>query len=477
MRRVALLVVAVAVATRLAAVLWLHETVPYSDFVLYHGAGIEIARDPGFLVSRTAAVRFPQIDLWPPGYPLFLAGVYTLNGPSYRAAIFVQVLLGGLVCWLVMRCTAEALGRRAAGVAGLLVALDPHQVFLTNQLASENLYVLWLALALLLLPRLVATPARGVAATSRQDAATDRDPATDRRDSVATGVVLGLGALTRAIGLVVLLVAWVWLRSRVRGWRPWITQALWLLLGAGLVLLPWTARNAAVRGRPALVCFGGGLNFYFGNNPDRLGYQDLAGTPLEGLRDPVAIDSQGYRLGLQTIATEPLGFLRRGAKKIASLYGFPDYALHVNSGILVPDTRGHPELEAVAQSKLSRQRARDRLLDGPFLLLARGYHLVLLALGALGLAFSWRGRHEKPKVKATTSSRSSKKHDETNAPSTAADTPGLVVLCSGLVLAWTAVHVLFWAQPRFRHPLEIPLAILAAYALERGLGRRARLHA
>ena len=449
MRRITLLVVAVALATRLAAVLWLHDTVPYSDFVLYHGAGIEIARDPGFLFSRPAAVRFPQIDLWPPGYPLFLAGVYTLAGPSYRAAIFVQVLLGALVCWLVTRCTAEALGRRAALVAGLLLALDPHLVFLTNQLASENLYVLWLALALLLLPRLVAARGRGDAATSRHTA-TEPDSATDRRDSIAAGVVLGLGALTRAIGLVVLLVALVWLRSRARGWRPWLTPALWLLLGAGLVLLPWTVRNAAVRGRPALVCFGGGLNFYFGNNPDHLGHQDLAGTPLEGLRDPVAIDTQGYRLGLQTIATDPLGFLRRGAKKIASLYGFPDYALHVNSGILVPDTRGHPELEAVAQAKLGRQRARDRLLDGPFLLLARGFHLVLLALGALGLGFCWKERHERP---------------------------SLVTLCSGLVLAWTAVHVLFWAQPRFRHPLEIPLAILAAYALERGLGRRARLHA
>ena len=167
----------------------------------------------------------------------------------------------------------------------------------------------------------------------------------------------------------------------------------------------------------------GTFNFYFGNNPDHLGHQDLAGTPLEGLRDPVAIDTQGYRLGLQTIATDPLGFLRRGAKKIASLYGFPDYALHVNSGILVPDTRGHPELEAVAQAKLDRQRARDRLLDGPFLLLARGFHLVLLALGALGLGFCWKERHERPRVKATTSSRSSTQHGETSAPSTPAGPP------------------------------------------------------
>jgi len=55
--RFAMVLVVVALAARLTVVLWLSDTVPYSDFVLYHAAGVEIAQDPGFLFDRAAAAR------------------------------------------------------------------------------------------------------------------------------------------------------------------------------------------------------------------------------------------------------------------------------------------------------------------------------------------------------------------------------------------------------------------------------------
>ncbi len=424
--RFAFVVVAVALATRLAVVLWLADSVPRSDFALYHAAGLEIAQDPRFLFDPAAAERLPHIDLWPPIYPVFLALVYTMFGPDHRHSVFVQVFLGVFVCWLVFRCASRALGERAGLVAGLIAAVHPHLVFLTNQLASENLYAVWLALCLWRVQTWDVTHRRA--------------------HPILTGVVLGLGALTRAIGLVVPLVLLAWLRRRMPDRSDWIRTSAWVLLGVGIVLAPWTLRNAAVAGRPALVCFGGGLNFYFGHNPGPLGHRDLAGTPLAGLDDPAAIDAAGVREGLRWIVRHPLALVRNGVAKVVALYGFPDYALHANSGILVPDIRAHPELEAEARAKIARQRTRDRWLHGPCMHFSRGFHLLLLVFAALGLWWSLRPMNRL----------------------------ALLPLWSWLVLGWTAAHVLYWAQPRFRHPLEIPLTLLAALALTRFEGLRLR---
>ncbi len=429
--RFAVFVVVVALAARLAAVLWLSDTVPYSDFALYHVAGVEIARVPGFLFDRAAAARFPHINLWPPAYPAFLAAVYTLFGPSYRSAVFVQVLLGACVCWLVLRLAVRVGSQSIGRIAALLVALDPIYVFFTNQLASENLFAFWLVLGFLLLEREVG-PASGKRAAAPRGA----EPRRDNPALLLPGAVLGLAALTRAIGLVLPVVALLWLRGPDR--RAWLARGAWLWLGFAAVIAPWTLRNAVVVGRPALVCFGGGLNFCFGHNAAGVGHRDLAGTPLAGLRDPAAIDAAGYREGARFIAARPLGFVTRGARKVGALYGFPDDALHMNSGILIPDTRGRPDLEALAQQKLSRQRQRDRLLHGPLMHCARVFHVFLLGLALATIL--WRRTCE---------------------PS------GATRPYVWLLLAWTAAHVLFWAQPRFFHPMHIPLALLGAFTLLR----------
>jgi 4-amino-4-deoxy-L-arabinose transferase-like glycosyltransferase len=422
------ILVAIAFGARLGVVLWLSDTVPYTDFVLYHAAGAEIANDPSFLVDATVVRDFPQINWWPPGYPIFLSFIYSLTGADHRAAVLVQVLLGTVVCWLVYRIGVRAAGEPVGRVAGMAIALNPTYVFLTNQLASENVFLVWMALGLFI----AGLEAQG------------------HRSRLWNGIVFGLAALTRAIGLLLPLVVGLWLRSRLRSsgapsrGHASGRQLGWLLLGCAVVIAPWTLRNLVVAGAPALVCFGGGLNFYFGHNPDHIGYRNPSDTPLGTTRDPAAIDAQGYRLGLAYVAERPTHVLTDGARKVGALYAFPDYALHMNSGILIPDTRAHPELETEVQARLQRQRVRDRWLHGPLRVAARTYHVLLLLFGAAGLLFAFRRRA----------------HVDGFAPGW----PYEMRLAAWLVVAWTLAHVVFWAQPRFRVPLEIPLALLAALA-------------
>src|SRR5678815_5741837 len=141
-------VVIAACAVRLAAVLWLSDTVPFSDFLYYHEAGVLQAQDWRFFFQPESVTRHLEFNWWPPGYPMFLGAVYEFFGPDFRAAVFVQVLLGTATVALVLAIGTRALGRRGGLAAAWLVALDPTYVFATNLLASENLFVVWLAAGL-----------------------------------------------------------------------------------------------------------------------------------------------------------------------------------------------------------------------------------------------------------------------------------------------------------------------------------------
>jgi len=433
-------ILGLAFVLRLAAVLWLADTVPFSDYLYYHMAAQKIAADWRFFFDPTQVESYGKFGWWPPVYPFTLGALYALFGANHRLVAFLQVLLGTLVCWLVYRLGRRCAGERFGLVAAGLVAVSPTYIFTTNLLASENLYVVWLGLGLLVAMRAAGENAEVSDGAARREQAGGApghrempDGAARRWELASAGALFGVGALTRAIGLLVPVVVVLWLRGRMAARRAWLTSAAWMLAGTAVVIAPWTLRNAVVVGSPALVCFGGGLNFYFGHNREGMGYRDLATTPMAQLTTQAEIDRMGYRLGLEYIAEQPLGLLARTGRKIAALFGPPGYAPHGNSAILLPDGwRTDPEKGRIAAEMRARQRAKNRWLDGVFTWLAAAHSYVLLA-GALVAVLRWR-----------------------RLP------PGLRLM-GVLCLGWIGAHALFWAQPRFRYPMEIFLALLAAW--------------
>jgi hypothetical protein len=336
-------------------------------------------------------------------------------------------VLGTATCALALAIGRRAGGERAGLVAAWLLALDPTWVFTTNLVASENLFVPLVALGLWL---------GGGAQTTRRFA--------------AAGWVLGLAALVRAIGLClpVVLAVWAWRRSRVhahaagrptpggRVGRPGRIWAAAVLAGAALAIAPWTVRNAVVTGTPALVCFGGGLNFYFGHNDGPLGYRPLAQTPLAGLGDAAAIDRRGYELGRDMLFREPLGFFSRGVHKVGALFAPPGYAMHANTAVEAgpSETVG---ADAAATPPAPARHAKERLLHGPLTWLA-SIHMYALLAATLAVLF---------------------------VPSRRRRVPAEIQLWTWVWWVWIAAYVVFWAQPRFRHPLDLPMALIAACGL------------
>ncbi len=416
-------VLVLAFAARLAVVLWLSDTHPYSDYYYYHQAGRLSAEDWGLWFDAERILQLAKLSWWPPGYPVFLGVLYEIFGANHRVAAFAHVVLGTIVCGLVYLIARGACRRRVALGAALWIALDPHYLFTTNLVASENLFVVWFALGLWLAMR----------------------PWTRARDPVAVGVALALASLTRAVALLLPVVVLLWKRRQAN--RPAQVDASMDRVGASrghafalvaafaLVILPWSVRNWSVVGEPALVSYGGGLNFYFGHNEQDPVFRDVSQTPMAGLRTPGAIDRRGWQLGLRHVLRDPAGELGRTLFKLRELFDSPRYALQANNAVRRPEGwRYDPAIAALAEEARERQRVRARYLRGILGQWADA-HTWLTVLGALAALFLWR--------RFTNELR----------------------FIAWVAVYWVVVHMVFWAQPRFRYPLEIPMAILAFFAL------------
>jgi hypothetical protein len=207
---------------------------------LYHGVY-------GFFSNgqlSASAVRMP-------GYPGFLAIIYSLAGPG-RTAVFVAQALVDLATCFLAACIAA---RLAAGTS------EPIRTRIT-------IAALWLAVLCPFTANYVAVPLTEVLATFLTTlaillflapSAFELDLIRARVDllrSVRTwflaGLLVGFGALVRPETPLILVA--VLLVYALRWWRPvnWGKLAVagpWVALGVLVPLAPWAVRNARVLGR------------------------------------------------------------------------------------------------------------------------------------------------------------------------------------------------------------------------------------
>jgi len=186
-----------------------------------------------------------------PGYPGFLAVIYSLAGPG-RSAVFVTQAFVDLATCILTVCigarlaagTSEPIRSRITIAALWLAVLCPFTANYAAVLLTEVLttFLTTLAILIFLLP-----------------SAYELDLIRERSDLLRSvriwflgGLVVGLGTLVRPetplLLATVLLVYWL------RWWRPsnWgkLTVAtLWVIVGVLVPLAPWAARNAQALGR------------------------------------------------------------------------------------------------------------------------------------------------------------------------------------------------------------------------------------
>jgi 4-amino-4-deoxy-L-arabinose transferase-like glycosyltransferase len=305
-RWLAVILFLVALALRLHAVSSF-PAVPCSDAADYHRLAAGIVAGRGYVESGGARTAWR-----PPGYPVFLAGIYAVCGPRPYAAYLAQAALGAITVALVMLLGRLLLGGREALASGLLAALYPGFCWLPRVLLSENLALPLLVGALCATAMLIQTDQWGWAA--------------------ALGVLLGLGLLVRgAIFLVAILLLAGLLGTAAgrRSQRQSVALASVALGGMLLVLLPWGVRNYLLFGRIVPVATQDGMALYasywpphagskriWGNLP---GAEDPAVAAAARARDEAAVSDQLRTVTIRRLREQPGYFFRLIPAKLISL--------------------------------------------------------------------------------------------------------------------------------------------------------------
>ena len=107
------------------------EIMPYQTFI-GHRRAVKILNGEGVLVWDDTNPRLLRQIRRPPGFPAYLAAIYTVTGPDLRRAQLFQDVLDALAATLVAAIGIWLIAYRAGLAAGLLCALSPHLAAFAN---------------------------------------------------------------------------------------------------------------------------------------------------------------------------------------------------------------------------------------------------------------------------------------------------------------------------------------------------------
>ena len=326
--RDALWLTTLALALRLALVVWAKDRFPPADDgAFYHVVAQRIAHGAGYTwLWPDGAVSYAAH--YPVGYPALLGLVYALFGARPVVAMVANAVLGALAVYAGQRAVALRGTRRQALLAGLLLALHPGLVCYTPALMTEGVSAELLVIAAWLALRVGS----GRGALGRL---------------ALLGVCAGLLTLLRPQLLILAPVFGFFAASSGHArYSERLFRALLVGVMAVCVCLPWTLRNCARMDRCVFVSANGGWNLLIGSAPEANG----AWIPIEGQTVPpecrnVFGEAEKDRCfghaGLAHIRGNLAGFLALVPRKLSvtfDYFGAPGHYLHTSNALAFGDT-------------------------------------------------------------------------------------------------------------------------------------------
>jgi hypothetical protein len=404
-----------AVALR-AGVLWKLGDNLANDPDNYRRIAARVAAGDGFVDPDALSPTAYR----PPLYPLLVAGILICGGSNPAIGV-LQLLLGTATVALTVLCGRRLGLGRASLVAGILVAVDPLLLQQTMLVMTETLAT-FLAVLLLWLSLGEPSPMR----------------------NFGVGLVFGLSCLCRptfwAFGV---LAAAIWLFIRLRAgyaterrpaavWRP----AVSVVAGIFLVVAPWVIRNAIVMGRPIVTTTHGGYTLLLPHNP-------------------------AYT---RAVVEQPWGAVWEGPK-------YDDWYESLESELAhetppLDETHLTPAVE-LARDVWMNRKAGDYIRGDPVVALKAGLTLLSRFWGIVPL--QTRDRHLPALLRPAIGTFYTL--------TLVAMLIGLVRVVrtewrrwwpfAGLLVAFTLVHAVYWADMRMRTPLVPAIALLATLGVAR----------
>ena len=340
--------------------------------------------------SRAAASLISNAELGdnynrPPGYPVFLAGIYLLFGESILTVRMVESVLGAVLAVVIALIGKRIGGDVVGAAAGILWSIYPLGVFIAGLVYPTGLLTILLASGLLcFLPE------------SQQELSLKR--------VFVAGMVWGLAALTTPVVLATVGVLGLWLIYWGRVDRLRLVSVL--VLGTGLVVVPWTIRDYYAYGRLVVV------------EPRAIRHLPRIGSAEKEL--------QGKRL--EAIIKHPDQFaVRFGSEFLHFWKLYPD-----RMKMSKPDYRDnmHAKVSRVIQETIFTTNNLIMTIG----IVSTGPLFFLAILGTISMWLQRERRRE-------------------------------LCLLWGTILSFAVTYSFFYSQTRYRIPIEPYILILSAYGL------------
>jgi 4-amino-4-deoxy-L-arabinose transferase-like glycosyltransferase len=236
------------------------DYIPTFDAALYN----RLARN---LVERLCYCLYastPNISR-PPAWPFIMAVIYFFAGEHEWFVRLLYCFLGAGTCLLIYLWAKDLFGKRIAFWTGILAAIYPGLFIYDGWLYSESLFTFCLTFLAYSLYK-VSYPSVTAKMSGKQ-----RLPVIlpfwqhllrRHKWSILGGLFLGLAALTRPNGPILVALVGLWavmvIRARVVSWKRALNSALVIIFVAAAMIVPWTYRNYSVSHAFVLVSTGMG---------------------------------------------------------------------------------------------------------------------------------------------------------------------------------------------------------------------------
>ncbi len=302
----------------------------------------------------------------PPGYPLFLAPLSWLARNTgwisvNFAASLANVVLGTATVVFTALLARRWIGPAARNPAAWIMALAPGHVYYTSVVLSETLFASLTTGLLLAATRLL-----------------DGDDHRRARWFLAFGLGVGFALLVRTPGVVLLVAPALVLRAASGSWRGALRGTAWALLGAMVLVVPWTIRNAVQVGVAVPISTNNAAFLCTGHNDLATGGFDA--TP-EGQR--YCFGGSAYDRGN---ADEARWYRRTSSRAISWALRHPvdevRLTLWKTYDTMAEDREALSDAEDFGNRRLFDERVR-----GIFVTLANAWHWGVLLFAAAGLTW------------------------------------------------------------------------------------------
>ena len=239
-----------------------------------------------------------------PGYPIFLAGVYSIFGTGQIFVKILQSLFEIISALLFFLISMRMFDKKYALISLAIFSFFPSNILFSQTILTEPLFCL-LQMTLLYLCICGNMP----------------------KNTFVLGLVWGAAIMVRTSFAISLLIIPLYFFIKRKEFFNGSTLRMLkytsvFAVGVFIIIAPWLIRNQVVMGTMTLATQGG-FTFWSGSNPDATGswyYKIEESDPLFDEKDEVKRDKEFYKRGIDYMVHNPHKWLITGAKKLGYLF-------------------------------------------------------------------------------------------------------------------------------------------------------------